>query len=81
MNMSLRSMYRKFKSLEMMPPKDFIKDIKLERSAQLLRTTSKTIQEVLYECGFNNRAHFYKEFEKKFGMTPKSFRLHHHGDV
>ena len=46
----------------------------MERVARLLQTTDMTVQEVIYECGFNNRAHFYKEFEKKFGMTPKAFR-------
>ena len=73
-NLSLRNLYRKFNSLDLLPPKDFIKERRMERVARLLQTTDMTVQEVIYECGFNNRAHFYKEFEKKFGMTPKAFR-------
>lgn len=48
-----------------------------EKAVKLLLTTNLSIQEIMYECGFNNRAHFYKEFGKRYAMTPKEYRNQH----
>ena len=77
LHLSSRNLYRRFKALDMLPPNEFIRDRKLTVAARLLCTTGKTIQEIIYECGFNNRAHFYKEFGKRFGCTPKEYRDTH----
>ncbi|WP_369889430.1 response regulator [Bacteroides sp. AN502(2024)] len=74
LQMSVRALYRKLKDLNQLPPKDFIKRHKIIFSAKLLRTTTLTIQEVIYSSGFNNRAHFYKEFAKYYQTTPKEYR-------
>lgn len=74
---STRNLYRKMKDLELLPPNDFIKDHRITFATKLLVTTSLTVQEIIYRCGFNNRSHFYKEFDKRHGMTPKDYRLRH----
>lgn len=74
LQVSVRSLYRKFKELEQLPPKDFVKEYRITYAAKLLQTTTLTIQEVIYRCGFVNRSHFYKEFAKRFQMTPKDYR-------
>lgn len=74
MQMSIRNLYRKFKELEQIPPKDFIKNRRIVYAAKLLLTTSQTVQEIMYSTGFSNRSHFYKEFDKHFGMTPRDYR-------
>jgi len=74
LHLSTRNLYRKFKALGLMPPNEHIREHKLLQAAKRLRTTSMTVQEIIYDCGFNNRAHFYKEFNKRFGMTPKDYR-------
>ena len=30
----------------------------------------------MYQSGFMNRSHFYKEFTKRMGVVPKDYRLH-----
>lgn len=75
MNMSTRNFYRKMKTLDFPPPIDYIRQHRLKHAAHLLATTSIPIQEVVTNCGFNNRSYFYKEFDKVYGMTPRSFRL------
>lgn len=30
----------------------------------------------MYQSGFMNRSHFYKEFTKRMGVAPKDYRLH-----
>lgn len=72
---STRNLYRKMKDLEMLPPNDFIKDRRIAHATRLLLTTSLTVQEIIYQCGFSNRSHFYKEFDRRHGMTPKDYRM------
>lgn len=74
MQVSVRNLYRKFKELELPSPNDFIKAHRITFAAKLLVTTSLTVQEIIYRCGFNNRSHFYREFDKQYGMTPKDYR-------
>ena len=75
LHISTRNLYRKFKSLGLLPPNEYVREQKLLQAAKMLRTTNLTIQEIIYDCGFNNRAHFYKEFNKRYGMTPKDYRM------
>lgn len=77
MQIGLRNLYRKFKDLGLPPPNEFIKSHKLAMAAKLLVTTSLTVQEVIYRSGFNNRSHFYREFDKAYGTTPKDYRRQH----
>ena len=72
---STRNLYRKMKDLGLMPPNDLIKDHRIAYASRLLVTTSLTVQEILFRCGFNNRSHFYKEFDRRHGMTPKDYRM------
>lgn len=74
MKISVRNLYRKFKEMGWLPPNDFIKNHRISFAAKLLQTTSYTVQEIIYRSGFTNRSHFYKEFDKRFHMTPKDYR-------
>lgn len=74
LNISPRSLYRRLKAMELPSPKEYIKERKMEKAVKLLLTSGMSIQEIIFECGFNNRAHFYKDFGKRYGMTPKEFR-------
>jgi AraC-like DNA-binding protein len=46
---------------------------RLERAAHLLRNTSMSITEVVFECGFENASHFCRAF-KKLRRSPSVFR-------
>ena len=72
--MSTRSLYRRLKDLGLPFPKEYLRERRMEKAVVLLQTTDKSIQEIIYECGFNNRAHFYKEFGKRYQVTPKEYR-------
>ena len=71
---SLRSLYRKFKELELPSPKDFIKRQRIEYAAKLLVSTNLSIQEIMYNAGFTTRSHFYKEFSNYYNTSPKEYR-------
>ncbi len=74
LRVSLRSLYRKFKDLGLLPPKDFIKKQRIEHSAKLLVSTNLTIHEIMFNTGFTTRSHFYKEFIKRYNLSPKEYR-------
>ena len=75
MQTSSRNLYRKFKDLGQLPPKDFIKEQRINYAAKLLLTTTLTIQEIMYRTAFTNRSHFNREFAKRNNnQTPREYR-------
>jgi len=55
----------------------FLKNVRLERSCELLETTYLSVKEVMAQVGFNDPSHFVREFHKRFGETPREYRSHH----
>ena len=74
LNMSNSSLYRKLKSLTNLSSAEFIRFIRIKRSAQLLQDKSKTVSEIAYEVGFNDMKHFRQVFHKQFNCSPTEFR-------
>ncbi|RHJ82335.1 hybrid sensor histidine kinase/response regulator transcription factor [Parabacteroides sp. AM08-6] len=74
MGMNSRSFYRKFKKISSLAPSDFIKDYRFIYAAQLLITTNLNVQEIIYKVGITNKSYFYREFARKYNMTPKEYR-------
>lgn len=81
LQVSMRSLYRKFKDLDLLSPKDFIKEQRITYAAKLILKTNLTIQEVMYNTGFTTRSHFYKEFTKRYNQSPKEYRESHSNDT
>ena len=53
----------------------FINDFRLEEAEKLLiEFPNKSIKEIYYEVGFNNKATFYTAFKNRNHMTPSAFR-------
>ena len=74
MLMSSRQFCRKLKEISGMTPSDLIKDYRMEKAARLLQNRDLSIQDVISDVGISSRAYFYKEFTRKFGVTPKVYR-------
>ena len=53
---------------------DYIVDIRLGHAARLLFSTTNTVSEICYECGFNNISNFNRLFKKNKNCSPKEFR-------
>lgn len=77
LRISMRTLYRKFKELGLLSPKDFIKEQRITQAAKLILKTNLTIQEIMYRVGFTTRSHFYKEFTKRYNQSPKEYRESH----
>lgn len=74
MAISKMQLYRRIKEITNQTPTEFIRNIRLNHAEILLKTTNKTVQEIMYECGFINKTYFYREFAKKYQKTPKEYR-------
>lgn len=56
------------------PAMDLLKQIRLHRSAQLLRSTSLPVQVVALAVGYASRSYFSRAFKDAYGVDPKTFR-------
>jgi AraC family transcriptional regulator, transcriptional activator of pobA len=57
---------------------EIIETRKLIEAKNLLMNTDKTVSEIGYELGFNEKAYFTNVFKKKSGQTPTEFREEMH---
>ncbi|MCR4741769.1 MAG: AraC family transcriptional regulator [Treponema sp.] len=51
----------------------YVQDQRLERAAAIISEGDSNISEAALKSGYTNMSHFAKEFQKKFGVTPKKF--------
>ena len=72
MAMSRTLFYNRLKSLTGKAPQDFIRLIRLQRAAELLKQ-GKPVTDVAAETGFVNAKYFSILFKKQFGISPSKF--------
>ncbi|GAA3522998.1 hypothetical protein GCM10022393_42170 [Aquimarina addita] len=53
---------------------DYIRNVRLERAEQLIKTTDLNISEVVYSVGFSSRSYFSKIFKEKYSCSPKQYQ-------
>ncbi|MGC4235817.1 MAG: two-component regulator propeller domain-containing protein [Niabella sp.] len=74
MTMSKTQFYRRLKDITGQTSSEFIRGVRLKFAAKQIQLTKKTIQEIMFESGFNNKAYFFREFHKMFGLSPREYR-------
>jgi AraC-like DNA-binding protein len=74
MGMSRMQLFRKLKALVNQTPSELIRDLRLQRAAQLIKQNYGNVAEVTYEVGFNNLSYFAKCFRDKYGLLPSEFQ-------
>lgn len=62
-------------------PTDFVNAARLDHSARQLATTARPIADIALDSGLNNLSHFYALFRKRFGLSPRRYRLQAHSTV
>lgn len=72
LGMSSSKLYRKTKELTDLAPNEFIRTVRLKKSAQLLKTKKYNVSEVTDLIGFNDPLYFSRCFKKQFGFPPST---------
>jgi transcriptional regulator GlxA family with amidase domain len=70
---SRMQLYRKLDALTEMTVKEFVRNIRLKRAAQLLVQKKLNVSEVAYAVGFKDLSHFRKCFKQEFGMSASDY--------
>lgn len=72
--MSQIQLYRKLKDLKNQSPSHFIRNYRLQKGLNLLKTSDKTVSEIAYDVGFADPNYFSRIFTKEFSQTPTDYR-------
>ena len=71
---SRSGLQRKLKQTMGITPQDLLREARIKRACQLLRTSDKTVAEVAYACGFSDPKYFSKCFKQSTGKTPSEYK-------
>ena len=70
---SRTQLHRKLKEITGVPTSEFLRNIRLNEAARLIRESKINITQVSYMVGFANNSHFSTAFKKYFGMSPTEY--------
>ena len=65
---------RIFRTLHGKSPTDYIIDMRMERASRLLFDGGFSVREVAELCGYYEETHFSREFKKRMGISPASYK-------
>jgi transcriptional regulator GlxA family with amidase domain len=73
-NSSSRQLERVFLAETGASPSEFYRNSRLKYGRWLLTTTDSTINDIAFECGFSDAAHFIRHFQQCYGVAPGRLR-------
>lgn len=68
--LSRSQLYRKIKALTGKTANEFLKQLRLNKAMELIKTKAYSISEVCYKVGFSSPSYFTKCFKVEFGILP-----------
>lgn len=60
--------------------KELLQRQRFQRALGLLAETPLTISEIMAMVGYENSSYFYNQFEGRYHMSPKEYRIQHRGE-
>ena len=66
--------YRKVRELMGMSPNDYLRKCRMDRAAELLRTTDLPVSDVCVQIGVPDAQYFSRVFKTFYGVTPTAYR-------
>lgn len=70
-------LHRKLKELTNQSTRDFIRNVRLQKAAEIMRQTRINVAEVSDMVGFKNPNNFATAFKEMFGRTPTEYMAEH----
>ena len=68
---------RAFKKYMSCTMTNYINDLRFTSAYSLLRSTDRTIGDIIASVGISNKTYFYKEFYKRYHATPAQIKAKH----
>jgi len=72
---SVSQLNRKLKALIDQPAGLYIRTIRLEKAAEMLKNKVATVKEIAFAVGFTEQSNFAKSFKKYFGISPSEYNI------
>lgn len=74
MNVNEQYFCRFFKKVIGKSPIEYVNEVRIKRSIELLTNTNMLVMDICLESGFNNLGNFLREFKKHTGLTPLAYK-------
>jgi AraC-like DNA-binding protein/mannose-6-phosphate isomerase-like protein (cupin superfamily) len=58
---------------------EYVRDLRVERAAKLLRTTEESVADIAHRTGFADQSHLLRCFKAKYAISPLVYRRTHQG--
>ena len=66
--------FKKLKSLTGLSPIEFLRDMRIQRAAQLIESGEYNFSEITYMVGISDPRYFSRVFRQKFGVSPREYK-------
>ncbi len=73
LDVSRSSLHRKIKMDSGLRVTEFIRDVRMKKTIELMKEGKYNLEEIGTYVGFNSHSYFARTFKKKFGKTPNEF--------
>lgn len=74
MAMSRSTFARRMKAINQQTPLEFIRNIKMQHAAELLKSNTGSVQDVMWAVGYNDHKTFAQVFRDTFGKSPSEYQ-------
>ena len=74
LGMSRSTFSRKLKAVKSQTPLEFIRGIKMQHAAEMLKQKTATIQDVMFAVGYNDHKSFAQVFRDTYGVSPSEYQ-------
>ncbi len=71
---SRRTFFRHWKDFYQQSPMEYIRDLKFQEAARLLRESELSVEEILERLNFSDRTLFFRSFKQRFAISPAKYR-------
>jgi AraC-like DNA-binding protein len=74
MCLSPSQLHRKLQALIDQAPGQLIRNIRLQRAAELIKKNIGSLADICFQAGFNDQPYFSRAFKNQFGCSPSAYK-------
>jgi transcriptional regulator GlxA family with amidase domain len=72
-HMTERTLHRKMKQNIGLSPKTYLSVLRFKKVVDRIQSGPLNWQDILFDCGYFDQAHFSKDFKKYAGLSPEKY--------